>query len=183
MTRFKHIASTSVALVSAAMMGFATPSFAENTMTKVEFVQNQKGQEILASNLIGEDVVNFQNETIGDINDLVLNDEYKTGAIVIGVGGFLGLAEKDVAVPLSDLKITRAEDGYRIEVAATKAILEAAPEYKTVDDMKGGVTKKIQKKMSEAGETIKDAAKKTTEKAKETYSDVKKSMTDETPKK
>ena len=60
---------------------------------------------MLASNLIGQTVVNSQDESIGDINDLVTDESGKVIAVLVGTGGFLGLGEKDVALGYQDLKI------------------------------------------------------------------------------
>lgn len=160
------------------MIAFASPVLAEQAGVNKDYIEAQNAKEWLASHLIGEDVMNLKGEAIGDINDLVLSEEQKLHAVVIGIGGFLGIAEKDVAVPVSALTIVRSKDGIKITLNATKESLEAAPTYKTIDDQKGGVTTKIKNKMSKWGDKVKDAADKTKEKAKETYEDVKESVTD-----
>ncbi len=50
------------------------------------------------SQLIGLDVYNNSNENIGDINDVILGKDGKIAFVVIGVGGWLGMGEHDVAV-------------------------------------------------------------------------------------
>lgn len=57
-----------------------------------------------SSKLIGLDVYNDQNEKLGDINELILDKEGKVAAVIIGVGGFLGMGEHDIAVTLDQLK-------------------------------------------------------------------------------
>ena len=57
-----------------------------------------------ASKLKGVDVYNNSNEKIGDIEELILDNTGRINAVVIGVGGFLGMGEHNVAVPFSDLK-------------------------------------------------------------------------------
>lgn len=57
-----------------------------------------------ASKLIGLDVYNDQNEKLGDINELILDKDGKIGFVVIGVGGFLGMGEHDIAVTPDKLK-------------------------------------------------------------------------------
>jgi hypothetical protein len=56
------------------------------------------------SKLIGLAVYNPQNEKIGSIVQLMVNKEGNIDSVVIGVGGFLGMGERDVAVKFSDLK-------------------------------------------------------------------------------
>lgn len=57
-----------------------------------------------ASKLIGLDVYNQANDKLGDINELILDKDGKVAAVIIGVGGFLGVGERDIAVSLSDIK-------------------------------------------------------------------------------
>ena len=66
----------------------------------------------LASTLIGRTVTNAQGETLGDINDLIVDEQGTVVAVVIGVGGFLGMGEKDVGVRYSALQFQpRPEPG------------------------------------------------------------------------
>lgn len=56
------------------------------------------------NNLIGKNVYNEQDEKIGDIRDLVLDSKGTASHYVIGVGGFLGMGEHDVAIPFNQLQ-------------------------------------------------------------------------------
>ncbi|HXD43667.1 MAG TPA: PRC-barrel domain-containing protein [Pseudolabrys sp.] len=58
------------------------------------------------SKLIGLNVYDQQNEKIGDIKELLLDKEGKAETVAIGVGGFLGMGEHDVAVKWSELKFS-----------------------------------------------------------------------------
>ena len=64
-----------------------------------------------ASKLMGLDVYNEANEKLGDINELILDKSGKVNAVVIGVGGFLGMGEHDIAVSMDKLKFV--EDAVR----------------------------------------------------------------------
>jgi sporulation protein YlmC with PRC-barrel domain len=57
-----------------------------------------------ASKLIGLYVYNEANEKLGDVNELILDKSGKVAAVVIGVGGFLGMGEHDIAVSMDKLK-------------------------------------------------------------------------------
>ena len=57
-----------------------------------------------ASKLIGLNVYNEANEKLGDINELLLDKNGTVKAVVIGVGGFLGMGEHDIAVSMDKLK-------------------------------------------------------------------------------
>src|SRR6476660_4041697 len=57
-----------------------------------------------ASKLMGLDVYNEAHEKLGDVNELLLDKAGKVSAVVIGVGGFLGMGEHDIAVTMEKLK-------------------------------------------------------------------------------
>ena len=60
--------------------------------------------ELSASDLLNKSVKNASNESVGDINDLRIDSSGKIAAVIVGVGGFLGLGEKDVALPFEQLR-------------------------------------------------------------------------------
>lgn len=64
--------------------------------------------QMLGSDLEGTSVYGANNENIGDISDVVIDREGRVVAVIVGVGGFLGIGEKDVAVPFRALEITAA---------------------------------------------------------------------------
>jgi sporulation protein YlmC with PRC-barrel domain len=57
-----------------------------------------------ASKLMGLNVYNDANEKLGDINELLVDKSGKIKAVVIGIGGFLGMGEHDIAVSMDKLK-------------------------------------------------------------------------------
>lgn len=81
------------------------------------------------NDMMGKAVYNDNNERIGDVNDLIFSRSNSSNSsfVVIGVGGFLGLGEHDVAVPLSHI---RHQSDKLILPGATKDALKAIPEYK-----------------------------------------------------
>jgi hypothetical protein len=86
--------------------------------------------DVSAKELLAENVVNAANESIGDINDVLIGPDGKVVAVIVGVGGFLGMGEKDVALPYDQL--TFSKDGNNtliVGTSATKESLETAPEY------------------------------------------------------
>ncbi|MET0278944.1 MAG: PRC-barrel domain-containing protein [Pseudorhodoplanes sp.] len=97
-----------------------------------------------ASKLIGVNVYNAQNEKLGEINELILNSSGQVAGAVIGVGGFLGMGEHDVMVPLDRLKFANEarnnttgsgasnKQWYpdRAVLSANKDQLKAMPQFK-----------------------------------------------------
>lgn len=85
---------------------------------------------VLASQFIGQTVYSATDENVGEINDLVMSKELDNIMAVIGVGGFLGIGEKDVAIPISEITVTKDQNNaLRLRIAATKEALEAAPAF------------------------------------------------------
>jgi sporulation protein YlmC with PRC-barrel domain len=68
-------------------------------------------------------------ERIGDVNDVVLGPNGNADAVIIGVGGFLGIGEKDVAVDFDRVSWVDRDGDRWIIIQATKEDLEAAPTY------------------------------------------------------
>lgn len=69
---------------------------------------HEPGKDMLSgwsvkNNLMGKNVYNEQDEKVGDIRDVVLDPQGKATHYVIGVGGFLGMGEHDVAIPFAQL--------------------------------------------------------------------------------
>lgn len=85
---------------------------------------------VLATSFIGSSIFTSTNENIGDINDLIFDDKGSIQAAIVGVGGFLGMGEKDVALPLSKITVTRDENNaVKLTVQATREELESAPAF------------------------------------------------------
>ena len=69
-------------------------------------------------------------DDIGEINDLIVSAEGEVPAALIGVGGFLGIGEKDVAISMDQIAVYTDEGGERFFVTtATADILENAPQF------------------------------------------------------
>jgi sporulation protein YlmC with PRC-barrel domain len=97
----------------------------------------QSENTILANDLIGRRVYSGEGETVGDINDLLVNIDGSVEGVVIGVGGFLGMGEKEVAVEMEAISVSSEPEtgNIRLVLSSTREDLEAAPEFKTADEM------------------------------------------------
>jgi hypothetical protein len=95
----------------------------------------------LATRIIGQPVFDSpaaDANNLGKINDLVLNESGGVAAVVIGVGGFLGIGEKQVAVAYSALQwVVAADNTERFVLETTVDQLRAAPDFVTVEDNLG----------------------------------------------
>ncbi|RUO20402.1 hypothetical protein CWE08_08000 [Aliidiomarina iranensis] len=82
-----------------------------------------------ASSLMGMDVYTNDNEDIGSVDDLIIDANGQVVAIVVGVGGFLGMGEKDVAIGWGNVTRTVTTDEVKLRVDVTRDALKAAPEF------------------------------------------------------
>jgi sporulation protein YlmC with PRC-barrel domain len=74
------------------------------------FIATRPADQFRASDLTGERVYGANNENIGEVNDVLLDRTGKVTAVIIGVGGFLGIGEKDVALPMTALQFAPDTD-------------------------------------------------------------------------
>ncbi|TPK58503.1 PRC-barrel domain containing protein [Mesorhizobium sp. B2-4-19] len=86
--------------------------------------------EIKAEDLKGTTVYGANDAKVGEIGDVVLTPDKKTDAVIVNVGGFLGIGEKEVAVGLDNLKFMTDKNGKKyLYTTFTKEQLEAQPAY------------------------------------------------------
>jgi hypothetical protein len=87
-------------------------------------------QDLSADDLMGATVYSQAEESLGDVGDVIFDQSGQIQAVVIDVGGFLGIGEKPVAVQYDALNVQKGTDGdVRLMVNATQEQLEAAPSY------------------------------------------------------
>ena len=135
----------------------------------VTFIEKQQAGEWLAHRLVGTKVLSSQAEEIGDVKDVVIDKNGAVSAVVVGVGGFLGIPEKLVAVPLSAIHVGDVVQSSRVVVLdTTKDALKAAPTYAATDPaMPDRVKQKASDWMAAAKTKVMELSKAATEKAKQ----------------
>jgi sporulation protein YlmC with PRC-barrel domain len=77
-----------------------------------------------------QDIYDPSNTNIGKIDDVLLSDGGQVNALMVGVGGFLGAGEKDVAVPFSAVKKVTKDNKTYLTMNTTKDALKSAPGFK-----------------------------------------------------
>lgn len=145
-------------LIAALALTFAAPAFADTTpaadaaATDAQYYTVTEKTDFEASNLIGSriyateaqldanqalDKAGDDWDDIGEVNNLIVSRDGSVKAVVVGVGGFLGLGEKNVALKMNELKFLKKSgddaDDYFIVINSNKARLEKAPEYKMAE--------------------------------------------------
>ena len=93
------------------------------------FVTNQGQDHWLVGNLWDKSVYNSAGKSIGELKDVVIDKDGKVSALVIGVGGFLGLGEKNVAVDYNYFEKNGGITPSRITVGLSEEDLRNAPAF------------------------------------------------------
>jgi len=92
----------------------------------------QEASQTLASDLIGTKVIDAEGATVGEISDLILDDQNALEGVVLSVGGFLGLGAKKVGVPWDSLSVMTQDGSPVATIGASKQELADMPEFKTL---------------------------------------------------
>ena len=132
-------------LLTMAALGLATPLYAQDVvappvmpgiqspngnLTAPKFVPQIGPDQLLASELVGATVYSPAGENLGDVNDIVLASDGSPYALVVGVGGFLGLGEKNVGIAFAAITPSIDSDGkLKLTFDTTKEELDAAPAF------------------------------------------------------
>jgi len=140
------VSKTTMTAAFALMLAAAVPAYAQTSpsstsspspsasssssaSTHVTATQLQPGQ-IRATQMDGSTVYDAQNKKVGDVKDIILDRDGKVAAVVLDVGAFLGIGGKNVAIGMSDLKITQDDNNKpRFTVDMTKDQLKSAQAY------------------------------------------------------
>src|SRR5256885_8083756 len=115
----------------------ATPSpsastTAPSTASGAEhFVNKQGSDQWLFSKFKGTDVIGTDDKKIGDVSDVLFDKDKKIMAYIVGVGGFLGIGSKDVAIDPASFQMVPGKDqnDFKLRPALTKEELKGAPAF------------------------------------------------------
>lgn len=105
---------------------------ATTTSSSNRFTTSQSQEQWLVGNLMNKRVYNAAGQSIGDLNDVLIDRNGNVIAVIIGVGGFLGIGEKNVAVDYNFLKSNGGITGDRIVVGMNEQDLRAAPDFERI---------------------------------------------------
>ena len=119
-----------LALTSLVIAGGAANSAAQSagsmvTVSSAEMRQVATGWSA-KKQILGKDVYNEAGDKIGEIEDLIVTPSRSLSYAIVGVGGFLGVGERNVAVPVAKFK---QQMGKIVLPGATKDKLMAAPKF------------------------------------------------------
>jgi|AZIH01.1.fsa_nt_gi sporulation protein YlmC with PRC-barrel domain len=89
---------------------------------------------VAASDLIGTDLKTSGDESVGEIGDLIIDQDGKVVAVVVNVGGYLGMGEKYVIIDWNAVKMSGNADARDLRVDMTRDDLQSAPSYEKPND-------------------------------------------------
>jgi sporulation protein YlmC with PRC-barrel domain len=124
-----------IALLTASLALLASPAFAQDNRTvgaapaEAKFSTVSK-DEMFSSKLKGLNVYNQKDESVGEIADIAIKGN-QVDALILSVGGFLGMGERYVAVSPSSVNVRRdaKNDKWVATMNTTKEALKSAPEF------------------------------------------------------
>ncbi len=85
--------------------------------------------DIMSSKLVGMDVYNNQNDKLGDVQDLVIDNGKTITGVVVSVGGFLGMGEHYVLIDPASIVVSNKDGTMKAVVDTNKQNLKAAPNF------------------------------------------------------
>ena len=101
--------------------------------TPAKFVNSQRQDQYLASKFKGTDVIGTDDKKIGDVSDILFDKDGKIEAYVVGVGGFLGIGSKDVALAPSAFQLVAGDksknESDKLRLSMTKDQLKEAANF------------------------------------------------------
>ncbi|MDQ8700564.1 PRC-barrel domain-containing protein [Hyphomicrobium sp. LHD-15] len=173
-----------ISLIAAGLIALAPAAWADTT-----FLPAQTDAEYLAKDhLIGAKVHGKEGTIVGDVEDLIINDQNQVVGVVMGTGGYLGWAEKKVGVDLASLKFEEKDGALFVSLPdLTKETIDSAPDFQRKKPAKSLFERakekvnefsdkskpqidEAKKKAQEALDAAKEAAGPALEKAKEAVS-------------
>jgi sporulation protein YlmC with PRC-barrel domain len=118
-------------LVTAAALIAGTAAFAQPMSAgRAELMTSLPANSVTVTDWYKQSVYDPSNNKIGEIMDVLMTPDGHATALIVGVGGFLGAGEKDVAVPFSAIKHTTKDNKAYLTMDATKDALKSAPGFK-----------------------------------------------------
>jgi sporulation protein YlmC with PRC-barrel domain len=122
----KNLIAISTGVLMAGTAAFAQPA----SSGRAEIMSGVPGNSATVADWYKQNVYDPSDNKIGEIMDVLVSPEGRATALIVGVGGFLGAGEKDVAVPFSAVKHTMKDKKIYLTMDTTKDALKSAPGFK-----------------------------------------------------
>jgi sporulation protein YlmC with PRC-barrel domain len=120
-----------IAISAGLMMMTAATAFAQNASSgRAEIMSSIPSNSVTVTDWYKQNVYDPSDNKIGEVMDVLTAPDGHVTALIIGVGGFLGAGEKDVAVPFSAVKHTMKNNKVYLTMDTTKNALKSATGFK-----------------------------------------------------
>jgi len=103
---------------------------AATTDAQTETLSTIPGTAASANRWLKQDAYDPAGNKIGEVEDLIIANNQSVEAAIVSVGGFVGINEKHVAVPINAIRPTEKNGKWRLIMNATKEVLKSAPGFK-----------------------------------------------------
>ncbi|HEV3113576.1 MAG TPA: PRC-barrel domain-containing protein [Candidatus Binataceae bacterium] len=104
---------------------------ADGQFSSAQVMSTVPGDDLTVTHWYKESVYDPNDSKIGEVTDVLINHDGKIDAFIVAVGGFLGLGEKDVAVPFNAIHFTTKNNNkWYMVMNTTKDAMKAAPGLK-----------------------------------------------------
>ena len=118
------------ALAAAGVLIASTAALAQQSTGQGGLMTSIPGNSRTVTDWYKQNVYDPNDQKLGEIMDLLINQSGQIEAAMVGVGGFLGAGEKDVAVSFNAIKPTKKNDKTYLTINTTKDALNNAPGFK-----------------------------------------------------
>jgi sporulation protein YlmC with PRC-barrel domain len=123
------IAATLAAAIAGTAYGQPSTTTGAATPVRSQVLSSLPANSVTIANYYKQNVYDPSDAKIGEISDVLMNKEGKVEAFIVSVGGFLGIGNKDVAVPFSAVRATEKNGTWYLTMNATKDALKQARGY------------------------------------------------------
>ena len=109
----------------------SVPAVADNTTSNKRMLREMPTGSVTVTDWYKQSVYDPNDKKIGEVMDVLVDKSGRVSSLIIGVGGFLGAGEKDVAVPFDAVQITNKNNNkWYLVMNTTKDELKTAPGFK-----------------------------------------------------
>lgn len=129
-----NLAMKKLSILAVAAVLTSTAAYAETSASGSALLTSVPASSRTVTDWYKQDVYDTQNNKIGEVKDVLLEQDGQVKALIIAVGGFLGAGEKDVAVNFSAVKESMKNNKNYLTMDTSKDALKAAPGFKYDSD-------------------------------------------------
>jgi sporulation protein YlmC with PRC-barrel domain len=130
-TMKRVLLATALTLLATSATFAAEPAaMSPSSSSTRDLMTTMPGDAVTVTNWYKQNVYDASNNKIGEIEDVLVDKGGQVSAVIVSVGGFLGMDSKDVAAPFQAIRATMKDNKWWLVMNTTKDALKSAPGYK-----------------------------------------------------